>query len=101
MTFEEYQEMKKSFWAKFEAFKNESPDECDYALRRFYVNTEDDPDQGVRNTYESGKIKPDAYHFVLSYCDTKKALLSIIEKYRNTDGHDGAACALSDYSAAL
>lgn len=96
MTHEQYQEMKKAFWAKFEAFEGENPDACDYALRGYYVDLDEDPDEGVRNTYEKGKITQEAYAFASAYIEVEKEIKRIAARFRNTKGHDGAACALHD-----
>lgn len=96
MTEIEYQEMQKSFWAQFEALQSVSPQKLDFALRRYFVANDEDPGQGVRDTYENGKIKPDAYSFVKAYVDVEMLMERIADKYRNTAGHDGAACAFED-----
>lgn len=101
MTEIEYQEMQKSFWAQFDTFQNVSQQKLDFAFRRYFVVNGEDPDQGVHNTYENGKIKPDAYEFIKAYVAVERLMERLADTYRNTNGHDGAACAFEDCAVLL
>ena len=99
--FADYQEKKSAFWSNREAFNGVDANRCDFALRRFFVDSDDYNselvDEYVHSIYYK-ELKPtlEMMQFCKSYLEVEDIMKNIMSKYRFRDRLNGAMCAISD-----